>query len=181
MMLTPSFWSKEMPDTSSKQTTSYWHTRPRWPVAVVHEHPRHRGLPAADQVRVRTDLLKQVRLARAPRPELHHVVVALYKGHHPQQQSALLPLGELGGLDADRAEQEVLPLRSREGLAGLGERVEHVDLRELDFPQCVHAERPTVFLLRDHGVVTQRHLGVEAPGEHPLVFVDLVAAHAHIP
>ena len=35
MMLTPSFWSKEMPETSSKQTTSYWQTRPRWPVALL--------------------------------------------------------------------------------------------------------------------------------------------------
>ena len=29
MMFTPSFWSKDTPDTSSKHTTSYWHTRPR--------------------------------------------------------------------------------------------------------------------------------------------------------
>ena len=34
MMFTPSFWSKEMPDTSSKQTTSYWQTSPRWPLAL---------------------------------------------------------------------------------------------------------------------------------------------------
>jgi len=34
-MLTPSFWSKDTPDTSSKHTTSYWHTRPRWPVALL--------------------------------------------------------------------------------------------------------------------------------------------------
>ena len=35
MMLTPSFWSKETPDTSSKHTTSYWQTSPRWPVALL--------------------------------------------------------------------------------------------------------------------------------------------------
>ena len=35
MMLTPSFWSKETPETSSKQTTSYWQTSPRWPVALL--------------------------------------------------------------------------------------------------------------------------------------------------
>src|ERR1019366_2992791 len=35
MMLTPSFWSKEMPETSSKQTTSYWQTRPRCPEALL--------------------------------------------------------------------------------------------------------------------------------------------------
>jgi hypothetical protein len=32
--LTPSFWSKDIPDTSSKQTTSYWQTNPRWPLAL---------------------------------------------------------------------------------------------------------------------------------------------------
>ena len=35
MMLTPSFWSNETPETSSKHTTSYWHTRPRWPVELL--------------------------------------------------------------------------------------------------------------------------------------------------
>ena len=35
MMLTPSFWSKEMPATSSKHTTSYWQTRPRCPFAML--------------------------------------------------------------------------------------------------------------------------------------------------
>ena len=34
MMFTPSFWSKETPETSSKHTTSYWHTKPRWPLAM---------------------------------------------------------------------------------------------------------------------------------------------------
>jgi hypothetical protein len=35
MMLTPSFWSKDTPETSSKQTTSYWQTSPRWPFAML--------------------------------------------------------------------------------------------------------------------------------------------------
>jgi hypothetical protein len=34
-MLTPSFWSKDTPDTSSKQTTSYWQTSPRCPVVML--------------------------------------------------------------------------------------------------------------------------------------------------
>ncbi len=34
MMFTPSFWSNETPEISSKHTTSYWQTRPRWPLPV---------------------------------------------------------------------------------------------------------------------------------------------------
>ncbi len=47
------------------------------PVGVVHEHSGHRGLAPADQVRVRRDLLVGVRLARAARPQLGQVVIAL--------------------------------------------------------------------------------------------------------
>ena len=35
MMLTPSFWSKVIPETSSKHTTSYWQTSPRCPVLLL--------------------------------------------------------------------------------------------------------------------------------------------------
>ena len=96
-MFTPSFWSKSMPLTSSKQTTSYWATRPRRPGRVVHEHLGDGRLAARHEVRVGRDLLEQVRLARAARTELDHVVVALDERDHPQEEHVLRALGELDG------------------------------------------------------------------------------------
>src|SRR5690348_16841926 len=55
------------------------------PGAVVDEHARHGGLAARDEVGVGRDLLEEVRLAGAARPQLHHVVVALYERHHAQE------------------------------------------------------------------------------------------------
>jgi hypothetical protein len=56
---------------------------------VVDEHLRHRRLAARDQMRVGRDLLEQVALAGAPRPELHQVVVALDERDHAQQEGVL--------------------------------------------------------------------------------------------
>ena len=56
----------------------------------VDEHVGDRRLAARDEVRVRRDLLEQVRLAGAARPELDDVVVAHDERHHPQQQDVLL-------------------------------------------------------------------------------------------
>ena len=57
---------------------------------VVHEHLRHGRLAAGDEVRVGRDLLEQMRLAGAARPELDGVVVAHDERHHAQQQHVLL-------------------------------------------------------------------------------------------
>ena len=51
----------------------------------VHEHVGDRRLAARDEVGVRRDLLKQVRLARATGSELDGVVVVDDERDHPQQ------------------------------------------------------------------------------------------------
>ena len=126
MMLTPSFWSKETPETSSKQTTSYWETRPRWPVALLTNIRATVALPAGDQMGVRRDLLEQVGLARAARAELDHVVVALDERNHAQEAARPAPLG----VSAPARSPTLRSRKSfhssvREATRGLGEPVEH--------------------------------------------------------
>ena len=84
------------------------------PGRVVDEHAGNGRLAARDQVGVRRDLLEQVRLAGATRAELDHVEVALDERDHAQQQDVLFARGQLLRLEADRAEQKVLPLLGRE-------------------------------------------------------------------
>lgn len=79
-MLTPSFWSKLIPETSSKQTTSYWHTKPRWPGA-------HRAAfeLALDDLQALLDLALVGAGAIAPEQELAdvggHRILALETAH----------------------------------------------------------------------------------------------------
>ena len=89
-MLTPSLVSNDTPDTSSKQTTSYWATRPRLPVALLTNMLAIVALPPGHQVGIRRYLLKQMRLARPPWAEFNGVVVGHYEGHHPSEQDVLL-------------------------------------------------------------------------------------------
>ena len=147
---------------------------------VVHEHLGHGGLAARHEVRVRGDLLEEVRLARAPWAQLDEVVVALDERDHPQQQHVLGALGQLGRLEADAAQQQVAPLACGEGLAPAGDDVEDVPARELDGPQPDDAEGPALGLLGDGGVVLELDLGVEAAGEHALVVAHEVVADAHV-
>ena len=115
------------------------------------------------------DLLEQVALACAAWAQLHQVEVALHKGSHAQQHHHLGPLIEGGWLNADRADQEVAPLVCGESSSALGQYPQHVGVGHLDWPQPGDAERPAVALLGNHRVVFERHLGVEAIGEHALV------------
>ena len=71
---TPSFWSKEIPATSSSKTMSYRHTRPRCPLDVFTSICSDRRFAARNQVRVRRYPLVQVALSRTPRAELDKVV-----------------------------------------------------------------------------------------------------------
>jgi hypothetical protein len=133
MMLTPSFWSKETPETSSKQTTSYRRAEFRF-------HERDHA-------------------------EDHHVRVPIRHGAR---------------LQADAAEQEVLPLGGRELGAALVKRRQHVPLRQLDRAQGRDGERSAVLLLGDDGVVGEIDLGVEAARQHPFVVADQLAVDAHV-
>ena len=86
------------------------------PLAIrhVHEHPGDGRLAAADQVGIRRNLLEQVALAGAARAEFHHVVVVLDERNHAQQQRVEVAGRDLRRLQADAAEQEVLPISGRE-------------------------------------------------------------------
>ena len=79
------------------------------PAGVVHEHLRDRRLAAGDQVRVRRDLLEEVALAGAARPEFHQVVVPLDERDHAQQHHPLCPVIERRRLQANRPDQQVHP------------------------------------------------------------------------
>lgn len=70
------------------------------PGGVVDEHPGNGGLAAGNQVRVGRDLLEQVGLAGATRPQFDHVEVPLYERDHAQQEHVLLALGELRRFEA---------------------------------------------------------------------------------
>ena len=80
-MLTPSFVSKETPETSSKQTRRTGR-QARAAGRVVHEHLGDGRFAARDEVRVGRDLLEQVRLAGAARSELDRVVVRHHERDH---------------------------------------------------------------------------------------------------
>ena len=89
-MLTPSLVSKETPETSSKQIDVVLGDEPAPARRVVDEHVGDRRLAARDEVGVGRDLLEQVRLAGAPRPELDGVVVRHDERHHAGEQDVLL-------------------------------------------------------------------------------------------
>jgi hypothetical protein len=154
--------------------------QPALPGRHVHEHLGDRRLAARQQVRVGRDLLVDVALPGAARPQLHQVVVPLHEGHHPEQHDPLRALVERVRLQADRADQEVAPFGGREGPAPPGENVEDVGIGHLDRPQRSDPERPPLLLLRDERVVLERHLGVESVREHPFVRLDGGVLDLHV-
>ena len=78
---------------------------PPLPRGVVHKHLGYRGLAAGDQVGVGRDLLEEVALAGAPRPQLDQIVVALDKRDHPEQRHTLGPFVQRRRFQADRPQQ----------------------------------------------------------------------------
>ena len=58
----------------------------------IHKHAGDCGFAATDEMRIRGNLLEQVALARAPRAELHKVVVVLHERNHTQDQHVPVPL-----------------------------------------------------------------------------------------
>ena len=87
-------------------------------VRHVDEHPRDRRLAARDEMRVGRDLLKQVALAGAARPQFHHVVVALDERDHAQQVDIARSLAQRRRFEPDAAQQQVLPLGRGQAPAG---------------------------------------------------------------
>ena len=63
----------------------------------------------------------------------------------------------------------------------LGQDLEDRGARHLDGPHGRDVERTSLFLLRDHRVVFQRHFRVESIGEHPLVLGDEPGFDADVP
>ena len=83
-------------------------------------------------------------------------------------------------LKANAAQQKRFPLLRREDLPAAGEVVQNPLLGELDRPQRGDAERPAVALLGYAGVVLHRDLGVEAAGQHALVFGHCLGVDADV-
>ena len=96
---------------------------------VVDEHLRHRRLAPGYQMGVGGDLLEQMALAGAARPQLHQVVVALHERRHAHQRDELRPRAERGRLQADAAQQQPPPLAAVELAAGALQGVQDVGLR----------------------------------------------------
>jgi hypothetical protein len=172
-MLTPSFWSKDTPETSSKQITSYWDEAPT-SRAHVDEHVGDGRLAAGHEVRIRRHLLEEVRLAGASRSQLDCVVVADDERQHADEQHVLLTARESVRLEADAAQQQLAPLVEREAAAALDEGRQRVTGGHLDGPDRLHPERLTALLICQRGDVLERDLGVETTGEHPLVLIHEV-------
>ena len=174
-MFTPSFWSKLMPLTSSKHTTSYWRDEAPLAGAHVDEHPSDGRFAARHEMGVRRHLLEQMRLAGAARPQLDQVVVVLGERNHPQEQQVLGPGAEAIGLEADAAQQECPPLlrvnacRPRATTSRMS-RLESWIGRRLAIENGLSAPSG------DGRVVLELDLGVEAAGQHPLVVADHLIA-----
>ena len=173
-MLTPSFLSNETPETSSKQTTSYWATSPRRPVRVVHEHVGDRRLAARDEVRVRRDLLEQVRLAGAarararPRCSCARRTGPCERAGRPAAASvnrvgSKPTLRSSRSRHCSRREPWSRPATNVSSASRVDIWIGRTDSTRNGWPPDSRAER---------GDVLERDLGVEAAGEHPLVLVD---------
>ena len=181
MMLTPSFWSKDTPDTSSKQTTSYWQTKPALAGCHVDEHPGDRRLAARDQDASRarsvgTDGSCRCRAGQVRR----RCNCARRTGPCAAARHSARACRQLVGLKTDAAQQEILPLLGRQLGPALADPVEDAARRKLDRADRVDLERPAPFLLGDRGVVAEIDLGIEAPGQHPLVLAHQRVADPHV-
>ncbi|MDT4811465.1 hypothetical protein FQZ97_444040 [compost metagenome] len=129
-------------------------------------------------MRIRRYLLEQVALASATRPQLHHVVVALYEGHHPQQDGILGSLGQCIGFQANRSHQKIAPLLATEVTAGLRQNIQHIALRHLDRSQLGDA-KGIALLFGNHTVVFQGDLGIKATGQQPLVVINNLVGNTY--
>src|SRR4051812_20271626 len=98
-------------------------------------------------MRVGRDLLEEVALSGAARPELDEVVVALDERDHAQDGYSLSAFGECRGLEPDGPNQEVDPFLCGERAPGLREHVEHVRLRHLNRAHRLDRERAASLLL----------------------------------
>ena len=142
------------------------------PASEVHEHVRDAGLTSGHEVCVRGDLLEEVGLPGTSWPELDSVVVADDEGQHAEKQDVLLALGEGCGFEADAAQQERSPLLQGELRTTADVGLERVTGRHLDGPDGFDTERRSTLFTCERCDVLESHLGVEAPGQHPVVLVD---------
>ncbi len=120
-------------------------------------------------MRVGRDLLVEVGFARAARPQLGQVVIALDEGHHTQEQDVLRPRRNPFGLEPHAPQQEAPPLFGSERPPPARQVVDHTALGKLDRPYEPDAEGPAVFLLGDGRIVLEHDLGEEPAGQHALV------------
>jgi hypothetical protein len=120
-------------------------------------------------MRVGRDLLEQMALAGAARSQLYHVEVALDEGDHPHQRDIPRPRRHPLRLQADAAQQKVLPLRRGHLRPSLDDAIEDAARGELDRPHRIRLERPPALFLGDGGVIAEVDFGVEAARQHALI------------
>ena len=142
--------------------------------AHVVEQVGHRGLAAGHQDGVRADLLVDVALACAARPQLAQVVVVLHQRDHPRQQVPLHTFLEAGWLHARRAQQRVNPLFFGEPLAA-SEQLLHVHVWHLDRLEIRHHEGRGALVLFEP--VVQRHDAPDAAHEKLLELPHVGVGH----
>src|SRR4051812_22468050 len=95
------------------------------------------------------------------RAEFDHVVIPLNKRHHPKQRHPLSALVEMGRLQTNRTNQKGPPFSRRKTRASSRQHIQHVWLRHLDRSERPDAKWHSLVLLRKHGVVFERDLGIE--------------------
>ena len=125
-------------------------------------------------MRIRRNLLEEVRLTRSARPEFDQVVVALDERHHAQKKCVLRSIVETRRLKPDAAQEHIAPLTGREAASTLGKNIKDLALRQLNRSQGVDAERSTTFFLGDGAVISQSDFRIEAASEHALVLLHHV-------
>jgi len=102
MMFTPSFRIEgNAGNFHQKQTTSYWQTRPRCPLAMLTKHSSHSRLSTGNQVGRKATPVGTGDSCPSARTQFDKIVVALDKGNHAQKRDLLSPLVKLGRLEAN--------------------------------------------------------------------------------
>ena len=61
------------------------------------------------------------------------------------------------------------------------QRIEHIPFGKLDLAQRFDSEGPAALLLRNHGVIDEGDLSIEAAGEHPLVGAHQLRLYPNVP
>src|SRR5262245_2360242 len=131
-------------------------------------------------MRIRGNLLKQMTLTRSSRTEFHHVVIALYKGDHADQEDVLCSLAEHIRFHTYATDQKLLPLIQTEEFSTAVKRWQHVALGDLNLSQRVHAKRPAVAFLGNSWVIGKVDFSVEASSEHPFVTMHQLRVDSHV-